>query len=95
MPPIPGGATSSPIVVTINVLNVNESPKIGDEDQADDENLTSSKVQGTPPSNASNNDARVYSIPQLTTRTAHSCSDRTKVVSVRDQIWSTSQYVKR
>ena len=36
----PGGMPSQPIVVTIQVLNVNESPMFGDEDQADDENLS-------------------------------------------------------
>ena len=41
----PGGLVSPPIVVTIEVLNVNESPEFGDEDQADDENLMSARYK--------------------------------------------------
>ena len=41
----PGGSISMPIFVTIKVLNVNESPKFGDEDQADKENLSSARYK--------------------------------------------------
>ena len=41
----PGGLTDLPIFVTIKVLNVNESPEFGDEDRADDENLTSARYK--------------------------------------------------
>ena len=41
----PNGSSSAPIFVTIEVLNVNESPSFGDEDQADKENLTSASYE--------------------------------------------------
>ena len=44
----PGGMTSAPIVVTIKVLNVNESPKLGDEDQAKKSNLASARYKENP-----------------------------------------------
>ena len=39
----PGGMISQPIVVTINVLNVNETPKLGDPDKVAKSNLESAK----------------------------------------------------
>ena len=41
----PNGSSSVPIIVTIKVVNVNESPKFEDEDQADKENLTSARYK--------------------------------------------------